>query len=129
MTQATTRRIFAACLLALLGATVSVGNVRSATSGPLLEIYDMTKFPATVIVERDGKPDGHYALAPYGRAGIYGTGNYLFKGTVEDPAGKVVLPTKETTLLTGATARGLTIQASGKTIIWVFGRAASGSYI
>lgn len=129
MIRKTSTRLFAALLLAAIGLTVNVAGVRSATPTPLLEIYDMTKFPATVIVERDGKPFGHYTLVTHGSAAIYDAGSYRFRGAVDDAATKMPLRDQEITLVVGSKRLGLFIQPEGKIYTWKFSQAASGSYI
>jgi hypothetical protein len=131
MTRQTPSRLVAALLLLIVGMTASAGGARGATPTPYLEMYNMTKYSATVIVERlpGGLAYGHYTLEPYGRAAIWGPGAFLFKGSVKDATATVTLPNKEITLVADSKTRGLIIEARGATFVWSIGPAASGAYM
>jgi len=114
-------------VLALAGAVALGGHARAAT--PTLEIVNMTKYPATVHVEKSGAAYGHYSIPAYGKVAIYGDGAFTFTGTVATAAGNEVLPRKDTTIVPGAATKGLIIQPSGTLIVWGFGAATSGAII
>lgn len=80
---------------------------------PTLEIHNMTKHPAVVVVDRAGRPYGHYSIASHGNAVIYGDGLFSFTGTVYVTGGNFNLPRRDVTLKPNAGSRGLIIEQRG----------------
>jgi hypothetical protein len=114
-----------AVALTAIAAISLAGSVRAMT--PTLEIHNMTKHPAVVVVDRAGRLYGHYSIASHGKAVIYGEGPFSFTGTVYVSGGNFNLPRREATLKPNAGSRGLIIEQRGNTIDWNFGAAASGA--
>jgi hypothetical protein len=105
--------------------TLALGG-NAGAAAPTLEIVNMTKYPATVVVDRAGAAYGHYSIPAYGKVSIYGDGFFAFTGTVAT-APVSTLPRKTATLATGPSPRGLIIEHKGSIIEWTFGVATSGA--